>query len=66
MAAQRLWERYFDDLVRLARPKLGAIPRREADEEDIALERLPQLLSRRSTTAGSLGSMTGTTSGGCW
>jgi DNA-directed RNA polymerase specialized sigma24 family protein len=36
-AAQRLWERYFDALVRLARAKLGALPRREADEEDIAL-----------------------------
>jgi DNA-directed RNA polymerase specialized sigma24 family protein len=36
-AAQHLWERYFDALVRLARAKLGAIPRREADEEDIAL-----------------------------
>jgi DNA-directed RNA polymerase specialized sigma24 family protein len=36
-AAQRLWERYFGELVRLARAKLGAIPRVEADEEDIAL-----------------------------
>jgi DNA-directed RNA polymerase specialized sigma24 family protein len=36
-AAQRLWERYFDELVRLARARLGAIPRGEADEEDIAL-----------------------------
>jgi DNA-directed RNA polymerase specialized sigma24 family protein len=36
-AAQRLWERYFDALVRLARAKLGAIPRRDADEEDVAL-----------------------------
>lgn len=36
-AAQNLWERYFEALVRLARAKLGAIPRGEADEEDIAL-----------------------------
>jgi DNA-directed RNA polymerase specialized sigma24 family protein len=36
-AAQHLWERYFDALVRLARAKLGANPRGEADEEDIAL-----------------------------
>jgi DNA-directed RNA polymerase specialized sigma24 family protein len=36
-AAQRLWERYFDELVRLARAKLGALPRGEADEEDAAL-----------------------------
>jgi DNA-directed RNA polymerase specialized sigma24 family protein len=36
-AAQHLWERYFDALVRLARAKLRAMPRGEADEEDIAL-----------------------------
>jgi DNA-directed RNA polymerase specialized sigma24 family protein len=36
-AAQQLWERYFGALVRLARAKLGALPRGEADEEDIAL-----------------------------
>ena len=36
-AAQRLWERYFDSLVRLARAKLGAMPRGAADEEDVAL-----------------------------
>ena len=36
-AAQRLWERYFDALVRLARAKLGAMPRGAADEEDVAL-----------------------------
>jgi DNA-directed RNA polymerase specialized sigma24 family protein len=36
-AAQRLWERYFDRLVRLARGKLRGARRREADEEDVAL-----------------------------
>ena len=36
-AAQRLWERYFDGLVRLARARLGAMPRGAADEEDVAL-----------------------------
>jgi DNA-directed RNA polymerase specialized sigma24 family protein len=36
-AAQHLWERYFDALIRLAHARLGAIPRYEADEEDIAL-----------------------------
>jgi DNA-directed RNA polymerase specialized sigma24 family protein len=36
-AAQRLWERYFDGLVRLAWAKLGAMPRSAADEEDVAL-----------------------------
>ena len=38
-AAQPLWERYFDRLVRLARRKIGAARRgrAEADEEDAAL-----------------------------
>jgi len=36
-AAQPLWERYFPELVRLARKKLGGVPRRAADEEDVAL-----------------------------
>jgi RNA polymerase sigma factor (sigma-70 family) len=36
-AAQALWERYFDRLVRLARRKLRDAPRRAADEEDVAL-----------------------------
>jgi RNA polymerase sigma factor (sigma-70 family) len=35
-AADRLWNRYFERLVRLARKKLGASPRRMADEEDVA------------------------------
>jgi DNA-directed RNA polymerase specialized sigma24 family protein len=36
-AAQRLWEGYFRQLVRLARARLGGLPRRAADEEDVAL-----------------------------
>jgi DNA-directed RNA polymerase specialized sigma24 family protein len=36
-AAQPLWERYFDRLVRLAARKLGGASRRAADEEDVAL-----------------------------
>ena len=36
-AAQRLWEGYFARLVGLARKKLGSLPRRAADEEDVAL-----------------------------
>lgn len=36
-AAQKLWERYFHRLVGLARQRLGALPRRSADEEDVAL-----------------------------
>jgi RNA polymerase sigma factor (sigma-70 family) len=35
---QRLWERYFHKLVSLARKKLQSLPRRVADEEDVALE----------------------------
>src|SRR5262245_25848249 len=36
-AAQRLWECYFQRLVALARQKLQGVPRRAADEEDVAL-----------------------------
>jgi DNA-directed RNA polymerase specialized sigma24 family protein len=36
-ATQKLWEAYFQRLVGLARIRLGATPRREADEEDVAL-----------------------------
>ena len=56
-AAQQLWERYFHRLVELARPRLRAVPRREA-AEDVALSafdsfcrgagqgRFPELLDR--------------------
>lgn len=37
VAAQRIWERYFSRLVQLARQKLQSLPRRAADEEDVAL-----------------------------
>src|SRR4051812_36370551 len=36
-AAQRLWERYFATLVRLARDRLRATHRGAEDEEDVAL-----------------------------
>jgi DNA-directed RNA polymerase specialized sigma24 family protein len=36
-AAQKLWERYFRRLVGLASKKLQGMPRRAADEEDVAL-----------------------------
>lgn len=36
-ASQRLWERYFRSLVGLARARLRGLPRRAADEEDVAL-----------------------------
>src|SRR4051812_38496320 len=57
-AAQPLWERYFARLVRLARARLHATPRADADEEDAALSafdsfcdgaargRLPRLADR--------------------
>lgn len=36
-AAQQLWNRYYEKLVRLARKKLQGSSRRMADEEDVAL-----------------------------
>lgn len=36
-AAQKLWERYSQELIRLARKRLNGIPRAALDEEDIAL-----------------------------
>jgi DNA-directed RNA polymerase specialized sigma24 family protein len=36
-AAEQLWQRYFQQLVRLACKKLHGAPRRLADEEDVAL-----------------------------
>jgi RNA polymerase sigma factor (sigma-70 family) len=35
-AFQKIWERYYAQLVRLARRRLANAPRRAADEEDIA------------------------------
>ena len=37
LAIQRIWDRYSDQLMRLARRKLGDSSRRMADEEDVAL-----------------------------
>src|SRR5215510_3530662 len=36
-AIQKLWEGYYRRLVGLARKKLGELPRRAADEEDVVL-----------------------------
>src|SRR5262249_53685630 len=45
-AAQKLWERYFQRLVGLARKKLQGTPRRAADEEDVALSAFASLCRR--------------------
>ena len=42
-AARLLWQRYYRELVELARARLGQTPRRIADEEDIALSVLDSL-----------------------
>jgi DNA-directed RNA polymerase specialized sigma24 family protein len=49
-AARRLWGRYFDDLVRLARARLRDAPRGASDEEDAALSAFDSLC--RGTAAG--------------
>lgn len=43
-AAEQLWNRYFQQLVRMARGKLAARFRRSADEEDIALSAMDSVL----------------------
>jgi len=37
IASQKIWERYFAQLVRVAARRLGSAPRRVADEEDVAV-----------------------------
>ena len=37
-AARLLWQRYYRELVELARARLGTTPRRAIDEEDVALK----------------------------
>lgn len=37
VATEKLWERYFSRLVRVASRQLGSAPRRIADEEDVAV-----------------------------
>jgi DNA-directed RNA polymerase specialized sigma24 family protein len=44
VAAQRLWEAYFQRLVELARRRLRAVPRTAADEEDVALSAFDSFL----------------------
>jgi RNA polymerase sigma factor (sigma-70 family) len=44
-AAQQIWEAYFDKLMRLARRRLEGMPRRDADEEDVALSAMNSFFS---------------------
>jgi DNA-directed RNA polymerase specialized sigma24 family protein len=44
-AQQALWDRYFGDLVAVARRKLGSAPRRAADEEDAVLSAMKSFYS---------------------
>ncbi|MBY0525918.1 MAG: hypothetical protein K2R98_21170 [Gemmataceae bacterium] len=48
-AAQRIWERYFRRLVGLARSKLGDLPCRASDEEDVALSAFDSFCRQAST-----------------
>jgi RNA polymerase sigma factor (sigma-70 family) len=45
-AAQRVWERYYHRLVGLARKKLGDMPRRANDEEDVVQSALNSFFVR--------------------
>ncbi len=42
-AAGVIWQEYFDKIVRLARRRLGGMPRRAVDEEDVALSAMNSL-----------------------
>ena len=43
-AVAAIWDRYFEKLVRLAQSHLQSVPRREADEEDVALSAMQSLV----------------------
>jgi DNA-directed RNA polymerase specialized sigma24 family protein len=47
-AAQVIWDRYFNRLAYFARQKLDRLPRRMADEEDVALSALNSFYRRAS------------------
>ena len=42
-AADVIWREYFEKIVRLAKRRLGELPRRVADEEDVALSAMNSL-----------------------
>ena len=64
-AAQQLWQRYLDRLLRLASRKLGDLPRRVADEEDVVLSAFHDFL-RGSKRDASRDSKIETISGKYW
>lgn len=43
-SAEHIWQQYFEKLTRLARQRLGDLPRRVADEEDLALSALNSVI----------------------
>jgi DNA-directed RNA polymerase specialized sigma24 family protein len=45
-AVEVIWRTYFDRVVALARHKLGSTPRREFDEEDVALSAMNSFFQR--------------------
>ena len=64
-AVVQLWQRYFHRLVGLARGKLRELPRRMADEEDVALSAFD---SFAATPSGEVSRTCpiATACGGCW
>ena len=65
-AAQKLWERYFASLVRLAHARLRQRTRGVGGRGGRRPQRLRQLLRGRGAAGGSRGSTTATTSGDSW
>jgi len=45
IAAQQLWDRYFEQLAGLCRKKLQGHPRRSEDEEDVALSAIARVFT---------------------
>ena len=64
-AARLLWQRYYRELVELARARLGQTPRRMADEEDIALSVLRSLCEGAAQGSSPPWSIV-RSSGNCW
>lgn len=55
-AARQLWDCYFERLTRVARKRMDAMPRRDQDEEDVALSVFDVLC--RGAAAGRFGDLT--------